>query len=80
MCTLIWDKGAISGIEPCCPIQKCHEDAYCTILWKALADLVGSSDKAELEAMALAIRCSAVSDEDKADALNGIHALLLGLK
>lgn len=45
-------------------------------LRKALAELVGASDKAELEQMEIAIRMVPAPDADKAVIINAIHALI----
>lgn len=45
-------------------------------LRNALVQLVGSSDRAELEAMEVVLRLSPAPAEDKAAAIDGVHALL----
>jgi hypothetical protein len=74
MCKLIWDKDVITGLEPCCPCQVAGQDAWCTLLYQALARLVGSDKPDELRAMAVALL--ATQHENTADALYAIQALL----
>lgn len=45
-------------------------------LRKALAGLVGATSKKELEAMEFVLRSAPAPDEDKAHAINAIHALI----
>ena len=47
-----------------------------TLLWNALADLIGAETEEELAQMEMSIRVALVAKQDKATALNGIHALL----
>lgn len=53
-----------------------HAEAKISKLRTALIGLVGSSDKAELEAMEAFIRISPVPETDKASTINAIHALI----
>ena len=46
------------------------------IVRKALVGLVGSDTRAELEAMEVIIRTSNIPEEDRANTINAIHALL----
>lgn len=46
------------------------------MLRKALSGLIGAESKEELQAMEALIRITHAPDEDKAAALNAIHALL----
>ncbi len=55
------------------PMRKIEQDNL--RLRKALVGLVGADTKAELEGMEVAIRVMPVSDEDRMNTINAIHAL-----
>lgn len=55
------------------PLRKAEADI--ALLRGALAGLIGSSDKTELEQMELAMRVLPIPEADKLASLNAIHAL-----
>ena len=56
------------------PMREAEEKI--NILRTALVGLIGSDDPAQLKEMELALRIMPVPDEDKANTINAIHAII----
>lgn len=75
--TPAWGNDVLTEHIRVCPKHPMREaEGKIALLRNALVGLIGASEKTELEQLELGVRLAPVCDQDKAAALNGIHALL----
>jgi len=70
------DKVLTDHIKICEKHPMREAEKTIVLLRTALVGLVGSDDRAELEQMELAMRSMSAPDQDKADTINAIHAII----
>lgn len=70
------DKVLTDHIRECPEHPMRESEAKVVLLRNALSELVGASNKEDLEKMELAVRLLHINEADKSASLNAIHALL----